>query len=464
MNSTISTEYYKTQGDPNSRKSRLLLNFLKITSLFSLLYVLVSILIEYTPGVVSMLINFVFFVLVLALYFKEKINYSTAAHLYIFNSCFVAVFICTFFSGGILSPVLPWFTLIPVIALLLFGRTRKAYFWVGISIACVSSLSLFAFTGYQFPSSYNPNFLHIFTFTCIIGLIIIIFILTKIFEQEKDRAMLVIKEKNNEILDSIYYAQRIQQAILPPISFVKNNFENSFVFFKPKDIVAGDFYWVESKKIDDNYRFNETDYLADAKNSIILFAAADCTGHGVPGAMVSVICSNALKRATHEFHLTQPAMILDKVRDIVMEQFFVSENEVKDGMDIALCSFNTKTLELEFSGANNPLWIVRKDAQEVEIIKGDRQPIGNFTNPTPFTNHRVQLNKGDIIYLFTDGFQDQFGGEKGKKYMIKNLKTFFLRIAHLPIPEQKQKLTEEFSAWKGTNEQIDDLCIIGIQI
>lgn len=411
-----------------------------------------------------MIINFVIFVSVLALYSNDKIDYHTASHLYVFNACFVAVLICTYYSGGLLSPVAPWFLLIAVIALLLFGRSMNAYFWVGVSIVLVTIIGALSIAGFEYPVDYNSSYLQFFTFTCLIGLVIIVFLVTKIFEQEKDKAMLVIKEKNNEILDSIYYAQRIQEAILPPNSFVKNSLVNSFVVFEPKDIVAGDFYWVESKKLDEKEQFNEEDSLVCSLDSIILFAAADCTGHGVPGAMVSVICSNALKRATREFHLTQPAKILDKAREIVMEQFSKSENEVKDGMDIALCAYNTKTLELEFAGAHNPLWIMRKDSSEVEIIKGDRQPIGNFIEPTPFTNHQVKLNKGDTIYIFTDGFQDQFGGEKGKKFKLSKFKKLLSNIYHLSMEEQKSYIKSAFEEWKGEMEQVDDICIIGVRV
>ncbi len=210
-----------------------------------------------------------------------------------------------------------------------------------------------------------------------------------------------IKEQYKEIQDSINYAKRIQGAILPSLRLVKQCLPQSFILYKPKDIVAGDFYWLEQHQ------------------NKILFAAADCTGHGVPGAMVSVVCNHALNRSVKEYGLGEPAKILDKTREIVIKEFEKSEEEVNDGMDISLCAWNEKDKTLEWAGANNPLWIVRKNADVVEEIRPNKQPIGRYLNPQPFTNHEILLNTGDTVYVFTDGYQDQFGGSsengRGKK-------------------------------------------------
>ncbi|GAB5538849.1 MAG: hypothetical protein Salg2KO_09520 [Salibacteraceae bacterium] len=272
-----------------------------------------------------------------------------------------------------------------------------------------------------------------------------------------------LEEKNKEITDSIVYAKRIQEAILPPLKLVKEHLEESFILYKPKDIVAGDFYWMES--VDDT----------------VIFAAADCTGHGVPGAMVSVVCSNALNRSVREFGLTEPAKILDKTLEIVIERFEKSEEEVKDGMDIALCALNTKTKELQYAGANNPLWIVSEKAQLADgneakgqepdanglflhETKATKQPIGKYSDPKPYENHSFKLHEGDSIYVFSDGYPDQFGGEKGKKLKTRAFKELLLSIQDQPMDAQRKVIDDYFETWRGENEQIDDVCVIGVRI
>jgi serine phosphatase RsbU (regulator of sigma subunit) len=269
-----------------------------------------------------------------------------------------------------------------------------------------------------------------------------------------------IEEKNNEILDSINYAKRIQSAILPPDSYWKRNLPNSFVLYLPKDIVAGDFYWM------------------DTIGNEVLFAAADCTGHGVPGAMVSVVCNNALTRTVREFGMHQPAEVLDKVTELVIETFERSDHEVKDGMDISLCGLTMDTMELEFAGANNPLWLVREGNQEYEglslsmeldgrslyEIKADKQPVGKFAYSNKFTYNKIKVQKGDTIYLSSDGYPDQFGGSKGKKLKSKAYKILLLKLSKEDIHKQSEMLEKLFAEWMGDFEQLDDVCVIGVRI
>ena len=259
--------------------------------------------------------------------------------------------------------------------------------------------------------------------------------------KQKDAEELV-SQKNQDITDSINYAKRIQAAILPANQQIIDSFKESFILYLPKDIVAGDFYWLEKTK------------------DTTLFAVADCTGHGVPGAMVSVICNNGLNRSVREYNITQPSKILDKTREIVIQEFAKSKEDIQDGMDIALCSI--KGNKLNFSGAHNPLIVIRN--KEVIQIKADRQPIGSYIKPEDFTNHSIDIQKDDMIYIFTDGFADQFGGEKGKKYRLKNLLTLLINISTKPLKEQHTILKEEFSSWKGSQDQIDDVCIMGVRV
>jgi serine phosphatase RsbU (regulator of sigma subunit)/sugar lactone lactonase YvrE len=260
----------------------------------------------------------------------------------------------------------------------------------------------------------------------------------------------MIEEAHKEITDSIAYAKRIQHAILPPPNIVKEYLKNSFVLYLPKDIVAGDFYWMQKK------------------NDMVLFAAADCTGHGVPGAMVSVVCNNALNRSVREYNLSDPGKILDSAREIVIQEFANEEGqnnsgeswEVKDGMDIALCSI--KGMELKYAGAHNPLWIIRNG--EVIETKANKQPIGLFIQPVPFDTHTFQLEKKDSIYIFSDGLVDQFGGEKGKKFKAKAFKELLLSIQEKSMDEQKTIIHNAFLEWMGSLEQIDDVCVIGVRV
>ena len=196
------------------------------------------------------------------------------------------------------------------------------------------------------------------------------------------------------------------------------------------------------------------------KGGKVIFAAADCTGHGVPGAMVSVVCNNALNRSVREHGLTEPGEILTQTREIVIQEFEKSDEEVKDGMDIALCSLEGN--KLQYAGAHNPLWIIRNG--EIIETKANKQPIGQFDNPKPYTTHSFDLEKGDSLYIFSDGYVDQFGGEKGKKFKAKAFRALLLSIQDKSMEEQKEFIDEAFETCKGTLEQIDDVCVIGVRI
>jgi tetratricopeptide (TPR) repeat protein len=274
----------------------------------------------------------------------------------------------------------------------------------------------------------------------------------------------LVEEKNKEITDSITYAKRLQQAILPPSKFINQYLPENFVFYKPKDIVAGDFYWMEVVQFENENKKEYTEGSKPSNNQLIFIAAADCTGHGVPGAMVSVVCSNALNRAVKEFGITETGKILDKVRELVIETFEKSESEVKDGMDISLCSINRQTFEMQWSGANNPLWLIKNGRSTITEIKADKQAIGKTDEPHPFESHKLQLEKGDQFYLFTDGYADQFGGEKGKKFKYKQLQNLLLANDQKNMNDQKIVIEEAFDEWKSNLEQVDDILIIGIKI
>jgi ligand-binding sensor domain-containing protein/serine phosphatase RsbU (regulator of sigma subunit) len=275
----------------------------------------------------------------------------------------------------------------------------------------------------------------------------------EIINKEVIEQKTVIEHKNHEITDSIKYAKNIQEALLPAVTSLKKDFPESFVLYMPKDIVSGDFYWFANR---------------DGKN---YFAAVDCTGHGVPGAFMSIVGNSLLSEIIGEQKIYQPAEILNNLHVGVKAALNQNkgEQERRDGMDLALCAINKETLELDYAGANRALWIFRKDdADKVEIIKPDKFPIGgmefDFEEKRKFTNHRIQLQKGDCIYIFSDGYADQFGGPKGKKFMVANLQRAFAEISKKPMKEQYDHLYKIFNDWRGHYEQVDDVLMIGVRV
>ncbi len=256
-----------------------------------------------------------------------------------------------------------------------------------------------------------------------------------------------IEEKNKDILDSINYAKRIQKTLLTPESFLKKNLPDHFVYYLPKDIVSGDFYWMHK--------------LHDGR---LFVAVADCTGHGVPGAFMSFIGTSKLNEIIIEKRVTNPGEVLNRLRDEIIKATNPEGKEKSlDGMDINLCLFDFEKLKVEYAGANNSLVIVRDVS--LQITKADKFPVGlHFGEIKPFTNHQIDLKKGDMVYAYTDGYSDQNGGPKGKKFKIKALQDLFLTCALLPAVEQKSIIESTYLQWKKEMEQVDDVCVIGIRV
>ena len=268
-----------------------------------------------------------------------------------------------------------------------------------------------------------------------------------------------IEAKNKDITASIRYAKEIQEAILPTNEEIAELLSESFVLFKPKDIVSGDFYWA-----------------IQAKNNKIIWAAADCTGHGVPGAFMSMIGNALLNEIVIEKGITKPAQILNELKTHIIKSLSQTgeRGERRDGMDIALCVLDKKTNKLEFAGAYNPLYIVRNDRysiEDLEVLKADRQPIGyELGKDQPFTNHEIQLQKGDTLYIFSDGYQDQYGGNenstygKGKKFGKRKFKELILSLQQQSMTQQKEIFDTAIENHKGNLEQIDDILVIGVRV
>ena len=267
---------------------------------------------------------------------------------------------------------------------------------------------------------------------------------------------------HEEQTSSIRYALSIQQAMLPSLKILNDSGLEYFMFFKPRDIVSGDFYWV------------------DHQENIIIVAVADCTGHGVPGAFMSMLGIAFLKEIVMKEHITQPDQVLEKLRkEIVRSLKQESASSQSDGMDMAICTINLETLELQFAGANNPLYIVTgcsslvtgevnqqpaTSNQQLIELKPDKMPIGIYVRMEDFKMLTHQLRKGDCIYLFSDGFADQFGGPSGKKLKYKQLKELLLANSQRPTTIQKELLDKFYAEWKGGFKQVDDLTVLGIKI
>ena len=255
-----------------------------------------------------------------------------------------------------------------------------------------------------------------------------------------------ISELYEEVTDSIKYAKGLQEAILPPDEFVKEVMPDSFVLYKPKDIVSGDFYWIEKKK------------------DKVYFAAVDCTGHGVPGAFMSIVGYNALNEALRTND--DPGSILDALNKGISKTLHNNAMgpTTKDGMDLALCCYDAKTKELQYAGAYNPLYLIRDG--EVNQLKADKFAIGSYYEDASkkYTNHVIQLQEKDYIYVFSDGYADQFGGPKGKKFMYKRFRDYLLTLNGKSMNAQRDFLNNTIEQWKGPLEQIDDILVVGMHV
>ena len=299
------------------------------------------------------------------------------------------------------------------------------------------------------------------------ALIIVVYVAYSLNQKKKINKVLntqneIIAEKNKDITDSINYAKRIQGAILPEENLLLEHYE-SFIYYQPKDIVSGDFYWI--KEIGNK----------------LYFSVVDCTGHGVPGAFMSIIGFNALNRIVEDLQLIETGLILDKLNELVVHSIRHQDkhgSSIRDRMDISICCIDKENETLEFSGANNPLYILRSTSISAENfpisltendynlieIKANKMAIGGVENTKNYQTHLIHLHKGDTIYLFSDGYADQFGGPKSKKFMYKKFKELIASIQEYSMDEQKNVLHKTISDWRGNLDQIDDICVMGVRI
>lgn len=265
-------------------------------------------------------------------------------------------------------------------------------------------------------------------------------------KEEVERQSRKVVELYKNVTDSIRYAKRLQESILPPERRIKEMLPETFVYYRPKDIVSGDFYWFE--RIDDK----------------VVFAAVDCTGHGVPGAFMSLIGHNGLNQAAKERNRSRPSEVLADLNRIAYEALHKDREQymVRDGMDMALCSYDPARGVLEYAGANCPLYIVREG--QVLPFAPDKNAIGSFDlNGHAFTDHRIRLQRGDMVYIFSDGYADQFGGPRGKKFLYRRFRELLVEISGQTADQQRNLLNDAFNAWRGAHEQVDDILVIGMR-
>jgi PAS domain S-box-containing protein len=269
-------------------------------------------------------------------------------------------------------------------------------------------------------------------------------------ELENAQRIVALKEQvdtqNRKLTASITYARRIQQAMLPPLNTIQEAFTESFVLFRPRDIVSGDFYWYTQQ------------------GDLQFVAIADCTGHGVPGAFMSMIGAELLSRIINEQHLYEPGLILSELDRYICENLHKESSEIRDGMDIALCVINRKESYLQFAGAKNPLCYTSDG--NMQVLDGDRISIGGMTarQPVRFTTHRLDIKPRNTFYMWTDGYHDQFGGELNRKMGSRNFIGLLDRIHHLPLKEQNNMLNRHLDEWRGNSRQIDDILVMGFRI
>ncbi|MCE3280569.1 MAG: protein serine/threonine phosphatase [Bacteroidetes bacterium] len=265
----------------------------------------------------------------------------------------------------------------------------------------------------------------------------------KILKQKNE----MIGEKNKNITDSINYAKRLQNAILPSNDVIDSILPEHFLLYQPKDIVSGDFYWVSGH------------------GNKFVVAAIDCTGHGVPGALLSIVGHNAIAKTVNEMNITKPNDILISMNSIIKKILHQDANsDIRDGMDMALCTFDKATNTLEYSGANNPIYIITEG--QMKVVKATKLTIGSIQEEVKYLpeHHSIPLKKGDCFYIFSDGYADQFGGADNKKFKTSRMQDLLLSINNKPMPEQKTLIHKAFADWKGNNEQVDDVLVIGIRV
>jgi len=407
--------------------------------------------------------------LIMILYYLSRVRkvYSFTLAIYLIL-IFVILSMTWFFNAGIDGPVLLLYVSLFALLIAASKGFLRTFIILGFltNIAILINLEILYpeyIIEYEDPDLKYYDVYFTLLFACLLTVAFITYIM-KSYNLERERALMQrdkIEKQKKEITSSIQYAEYIQSALLPSRATIRNSVNDFFIYYKPRDIVGGDFYWVT--KI----------------NDLSIFAVADCTGHGVPGGFMSMLGIALLNEIVIKNGITKADEILNKLRDHLIESFKQKdESEQRDGMDIAIITYNEKSRKVSYAGALSPVFIVSEKLREntsfnnvidnesfyLEELKPDLMPISMFHKMEEFSIKEFDYQQGDILYMFTDGFADQYGGEDRKKFCRRNFKRYLLSIAHKSLPEQKILIEKTFNTWTGENRQIDDVLVMGIQL
>jgi sigma-B regulation protein RsbU (phosphoserine phosphatase) len=386
-------------------------------------------------------------------YLHYKSHYNAA--IYLTCTFGLIYFICGTVFYGLQSNLHFFMLIMCLIGIALFESALALKFFLGISITSffVMLIGLKGIEGFLKYTDEMRKAQEVISVLNLFILFVVTILFFVFFRRENllfQKAILkqkdIIEEKQKEILDSIAYAKRIQFSLLASDNLLRNNLPDYFVLFKPKDVVSGDFYW------------------ATPTPDGFIYITADCTGHGVPGAFMSLLNISKLSQVINENKVTRPDLILNNVRTEIIKVLNVEgSEESKDGMDAILCKIDLNTMKLQYAAANNSFYIVRD--KQLLTCKADKMPVGKgHDDSISFTFSEIELKKGDVVYTFTDGYADQFGGPKGKKFRYKQLEDILISVCHLPTTEQVAILGKKFEDWKGSLDQVDDVLIMGVKI
>lgn len=425
------------KGSNDYNKAKLLINILFLTAAIALSLTALGYYISYKLSLLVMPLGSLAFLSLIYLV-KKGISLHLIGNIFVLLSSIIIITMITF-SGGIFSPVTPWIAAGPTFALLLINR-KAAYTWSIIMFSVMATFSVLEVLEATPLAQYNLDVKPTYYFVVYSSLIFIMLMVNLIFEKNKNDALVKVEDANKNITASINYARRIQKAILPTPSEINQLFPNHFVLFEPKDIISGDFYWIaetEGKKF---------------------IAVADCTGHGVPGALMSMVGNEILNKIVFEKKITETNKILNELHTDLCFALRQSSTEVKDGMDIVLCAFTHN--EVEFAGAKNALYYTLNN--EIHSLAANRDAIGGDNLNRNFDKQILLKQAGMTFYLCTDGLQDQFGGEKQKKFTVGKLKKTLLNLSQHKMEEQKELLSSILHDWKKEEEQTDDILVIAV--
>ncbi len=471
-------------------KISLLINFLKVLPYFAGFYAVVCYAIDFKEGMFVMVINFTVQVINYLLYKRNIISYRTSSNLHLSN-CLFAVVSCAYFTGGLLSPSTVLIATVPVVSLLLTGAKIDTMIWVAMSFLSILVFTILFYNGHQFPQNYDPVYEGYYFAICWGGIIFLNYIIGFLFEKAKGQALEVVRIQNQDLEEqqdeiaasneellqqkeelaatvevvqdknkliekqsedvrsSIVYASRIQNALLPHNARLDNYFKDDyFIFNKPRDIVSGDFYWCEKLE----------DYT--------ILVVADCTGHGVPGAFMSMLGATSLNSVVFQEGVFRADKILNLLHDYIYKSLQQERGGSSDGMDVSVLVIYDSIPIAEYAGAMNPLYYIQDG--EFNQIKGDPKPIGSdyYGKDREYTKHIIDTSKPTTFYMASDGFQDQFGGKENRKYMKKRFKNLLHTISDKSMEEQKRTLSSELREWigAGTDNQIDDIMVVGVKV